>query len=269
MTRWAGDIVHRPSGRPHGSGTRSAERARPETLVTLDLKAPRVSHWLQELGTRWRAEVEVRVCRPSGNGRGTLLQLLEITASAGSMPDIVRFLREHAGTRRVSVSTLAPPRLLVRLTQRLPALCRSVFEMGAICATCPFLPPDPSRSDTSPGEETSWSLLVPGDPPVANVLQSLERAGAALPPLVRVGRYHARDVLTPRQEHALSLAVRLGYYEVPRRARLADVAHGLGVSRAAAMEILRRATRKLAVQQGPDFLPGTRRPPSGIGRPAH
>ena len=196
------------------------------------------------------------MCRPSGDGSGTLLQLLEIIARTESMPEIVRFLRERAGSEHVSVSALAPYRLIVRLTQRLPPLCRCAFEMGAICTTCPFLPSSSPGTDPSVEEEFSWSLLVRDGSQVPTLLKSLERPGAALPRLVRVGRYRAMEALTPRQELAISLAVRLGYYDVPRRSRLEDVARGLGISRAATMEILRRAHRKLAVQRLEPIPPG-------------
>ncbi len=232
------------------------------TLIALELRTPPVPHWLQDLGSRWHAEVKLHVCRPSGDGSGTLLQLLEIIARAETMPEIVRFLRERAGPGHVSVSTLAPYRLLVRLTQRLPPLCRCAFEMGAICTTCPFLPSNPSPEYPSVEEEFSWSLLVRDGSRVPTLIKSLERPGAALPHLVRVGRYRAMEALTPRQELALSVAVRLGYYDVPRRARLEEVARGLGISRAAAMEVLRRATRKLAMQRQQPFPPGTTLPSS-------
>lgn len=237
------------------------------TLIALELKTPPVPHWLQDLGTRWDAEVKLHVCRPSADGSSTLLQLLEVTAPAGSMPSIIRFLHERAGPRHVSVSTLAPHRLLVRLAQRLPPLCRCAFEMGAICTTCPFLPTHHASSDPSVEEEFSWSLLVRDGSRVPSLLKSLERPGAALPHLVRVGRYRAMEALTPRQELAVSLAVRLGYYDVPRRADLDDVARALGTSRTAAMEVLRRATRKLAVQRQLTFPPTMSRLPSETMRP--
>lgn len=262
MTKRGRDVARGP--RPRRSVPAPARRRLPAsaTLIALELRTPPVPHWLQDLGSRWHAEVKLHVCRPSGDGSGTLLQLLEIIARAESMPEIVRFLREQAGPRHVSVSTLAPYRLLVRLTQRLPPLCRCAFEMGAICTTCPFLPSNPSPEYPSVEEEFSWSLLVRDGSRVPTLIKSLERPGAALPHLVRVGRYRAVEALTPRQELAVSLAVRLGYYDVPRRARLEEVARGLGISRAAAMEVLRRATRKLAIQRQQPFPPGTSLPTS-------
>ncbi len=56
---------------------------------------------------------------------------------------------------------------------------------------------------------------------------------------------HADEALTRRQHEALSLAVALGYYEVPRRANLHEVAQRMGMSAGAASELLRRGERIL------------------------
>ena len=251
-------VTRKGKGADHPVGRRlPAERAsRPATLVELELRSPPLPHWLQDLGSRWHAEVKLHVCRPEGDGPGTLLQLLEVDARVEAMPAIVRFLQDRAGTGRVGISSLAPHRLLVRLTQPLPPLCRCAFEMGAICTSCPFLPSPEAPAEIVGGEEFSWSLLVRDGSRVPTLLKTLERPGAPLPHLVRVGRFRAMKTLTPRQELALSLAVRLGYYDVPRRAGLAEVARALGVSRAATMEMLRRAMHKLALQRQPSLPSG-------------
>ncbi|NHN57888.1 MULTISPECIES: helix-turn-helix domain-containing protein [Halorussus] len=51
--------------------------------------------------------------------------------------------------------------------------------------------------------------------------------------------------LTERQCEALRTATEMGYYDVPRRVELEDIAEVLGVSRQAVSERLRRATRAL------------------------
>jgi predicted DNA binding protein len=52
--------------------------------------------------------------------------------------------------------------------------------------------------------------------------------------------------LTDRQRETLRTAAEMGYYEVPRRVELEDLAEVLGVSRQAVSERLRRATGALA-----------------------
>lgn len=51
--------------------------------------------------------------------------------------------------------------------------------------------------------------------------------------------------LTDRQHHALSVALREGYYAVPREANVADVAAELSCATSTAGEILRRAERSV------------------------
>ncbi len=63
---------------------------------------------------------------------------------------------------------------------------------------------------------------------------------------VRVRESKSLDVphkvkVTPRQSEALSLAVALGYYEVPHRIRLRDIAQKMDMSLGALSELLRRA----------------------------
>jgi len=51
--------------------------------------------------------------------------------------------------------------------------------------------------------------------------------------------------LSPRQREVLSVARERGYYEIPRRTTMAEVADALGVERRTAEEHLRRAENKL------------------------
>ena len=51
----------------------------------------------------------------------------------------------------------------------------------------------------------------------------------------------AANGTTARQEHALRVAVESGYFDEPRRSSLGQLATGLGISKAAAGRLLRRA----------------------------
>lgn len=53
------------------------------------------------------------------------------------------------------------------------------------------------------------------------------------------------DVLTDRQREALLTAAEMGYFEIPRRASLADVAAELGITASSLSERLRRAQSRL------------------------
>lgn len=199
---------------------------------------------MQDLASRWGAGVRLHVCRQTEGSPRRLLQLLEINATPATLPEITAFLRQRAGPEEVSLTQLGPHRLLVRLVGPLPALCHSVFEMGAICMSCPFLP----SAGTQEGEasEGEWRVLVHRVRDAHPLLASFTTPGNLPASLVRIGSYRGSHDLTARQEVAVGTAFALGYYDYPRRAQLKDVAKSLGVSRATAMENLRRGMRKLA-----------------------
>jgi hypothetical protein len=186
----------------------------------------------------------LHVCRHTEGSPRRLLQLLEITATPETIPEITAFLRQRARREEVSLTQLGPHRLLVRLVGPLPALCHSVFEMGAICMSCPFLP----SADGQEGEskEGEWRVLVHRIQDAHPLLDSFAPPGNTPASLIRIGSYRGTRDLTARQELAVGTAFALGYYDYPRRAQLTDVAKSLGVSRATAMENLRRGMRKLA-----------------------
>jgi predicted DNA binding protein len=62
------------------------------------------------------------------------------------------------------------------------------------------------------------------------------------------------DVLTDRQRECLGVALREGYFEVPRECTLGDVADAVGVDKSTASEIIRRGESRLLKRflLGPD-----------------
>lgn len=202
---------------------------------------------MQDIGTRWGAGIQLHVCRQIGDPARGLLQLLEINGSPTAIPEITAFLRKRWALEELSLTQLSENRLLVRLISPLPPLCHSVFLQGAICMSCPFLPtPAGPEGDLREGD---WRVLVHHARDAHPLLTSFSSPGTPPPSLIRIGTYRAGRNLTARQEVAVGTAFVLGYFDLPRRAQLKDVAKALGVSRAATMENLRRGLRKLASQR--------------------
>ena len=83
--------------------------------------------------------------------------------------------------------------------------------------------------------------------------------------LNRVFELHAEDEtavaqrwdITPAQEAALSRAVALGYFTVPRAVTASDVAADLGISKSAFLERLHRGQHSLFTQLFPDIEAGS------------
>jgi hypothetical protein len=63
-----------------------------------------------------------------------------------------------------------------------------------------------------------------------------------------VRRDDDESLLTPRQHESLMVANRLGYFEVPREATLAEVAAALDVDKSTASELIRRGSARVLEQ---------------------
>ncbi|SNZ15817.1 Predicted DNA binding protein, contains HTH domain [Natronoarchaeum philippinense] len=103
---------------------------------------------------------------------------------------------------------------------------------------------------TGSGEEWRFELRFPDHDAMSTFRRRCEDAGATIT-VARV--YHptgpdarARFGLTEHQHEALTLAVEMGYYDVPRRCTTVEVASELGISDQALTERLRRGISALA-----------------------
>jgi hypothetical protein len=222
---------------------RAPAEPRPDpSLVEIRLRGSFDSRWLSELSDRWNAKVRVRLCRSIGRRPERLLRLIEIRAPSASMGPIEAFLEGRSGVERVSFTRLSRERILLWVASPLPSFCRAVFEVGGVCTHCPIAPP----SENDPGD--TWGVLLPHGEDRREAVHAIELGSEGGAELVRIGRYRGARPLTPRQERAVALAYRLGYFATPRKAALGDVAAALGTNRSTALEILRRGLMKLAAQ---------------------
>jgi DNA binding protein with HTH domain len=182
-------------------------------------------------------------CRPTDRGRRRLLRLFEIRTDGVGIGTVVRRLRGRVAARDIAAAGIGPDRALLRVAVPMPAPCAVAFDLGDFCISCPFLA---TEDATGP---TSWSVLVPQIVDARRLLKASGRHGAARPSLTRAGAYRKRWGLTGRQEQALRLAFQLGYFDYPRKASLSTFAARLGVGRSTALELLRKATTKVAAQR--------------------
>lgn len=196
--------------------------------------------WVTEALRSEGMSFRLLVCRPSDRGRRRLLRLFEVRTNGEGMAPVVRRLRDRLSFRDVGISNLSPDRALLRVASPMPAICAAAFDLGDFCISCPFLRADGGR------EATSWNVLVPEIADARRLLSASTSGGTAHASLVRAGAYRRRWGLTARQENAVRTAFRLGYFDYPRRTSLASVAAELGVGRSTTLELLRRATAKIA-----------------------
>jgi len=212
-------------------------------MVEIVLDGVAGDDWVAETLRSQGAAFRLLACRPADRGRHRLLRLFEVQTDDGGVASVVHRLRARLPGRDLSVASLGPDRAIVRVTGPMPSLCSAAFDLGDFCISCPFLAGDEGTGSVS------WKLLVPQIGDARRLLESAASGGGTRPALVRAGAYRRRWGLTGRQERALRLAYQIGYFDYPRKASLSTLASRLGVGRSTALELLRKATTKLAAQR--------------------
>lgn len=213
-------------------------------LMEVRLHSDRIQDGISEFLTDPRAGVRLLSCRPmTGRSGARLVRWLELETSSAGARDRLRQLVKHAGRTDLSLATPSTDRALIRLSSPMPEICAAVFEVGAMCVSCPLLEPDAHDSGVAA------RILVPRNGEARRLRRELIRRLHGHLTIERAGSPRSSAGLTPRQEQAFQAALDLGYFSYPRRADLATVAKRLGIGRSTALELLRHAVENLGRRQ--------------------
>lgn len=206
-------------------------------LLEVRLPARRASHPLTEILHREGAEARLIACRLVERRPRRLLRWLDVSVPTERREHLVRALQRRLRPQEFALAPVERGRLLLRILEAAPADCTATHRVGGICVSCPLVGRE---------EAEGWRIVLPRGPQTHAFLRSLPSVGAGRPAIARLKPYRSPATLTRRQDRALRVAYDLGYFDYPRRGSLGDVAKTLGVGRSATLEILRRATSKLA-----------------------
>ena len=114
-------------------------------------------------------------------------------------------------------------------------VCTSILSKGAFLV-----------SGENIGEHTLiYSFIAPSFDAFRSTISELEGKGLK-PKILEVGKFKPKgDILTQRQERVLWLALRMGFFEYPRKVNTAELSKRLGISTSTLSEITRRGTRRI------------------------
>jgi len=236
--------------RPRGGPTRrrparGGEAVELVPLLEIRLEERPDGHPLSELLHRESAEAHLIACRLTERAPRRLFRWLDVTVPPERRERLLRALHRRLSAGNLAVASLGPNRFLLRLREAAPSLCVTTHRAGGICVTCPLA----SRT-----ERDTWRVVLPRGDRARAFLRGLPAGNRGQLAIARLRPYRSGATLTRRQDRALRIAYDLGYFGYPRRGSLGDVARGLGAGRSATLEILRRATAKLARSRYGDEL---------------
>ena len=191
------------------------------------------------------AGAKLIACRLTERDPRRLIRWLDVDVAPERRNRLLSVLRRRVPRRDLAVSVLGPARLLMRVVEPAPAICLATHRAGGLCVSCPLLSGRPRGQVRA---------VVPPGPPLGVFLRELRSGDGGRLTIAHLKPFRAGAALTRRQDRALRTAYAMGYFGYPRRGSLADVARALGVGRSATLEVLRRATAKLAAGRYADEL---------------
>ncbi len=208
-------------------------------MATLLLRIP--DNWIGNLSSSSDATVKVLKCAPkNGNGGQSLIRI------EGSED-----VNEEVITNAIRS---ADPRNTVSLSRNGSGRFLATVDMHS-CHTCRILGDSDCMLDSAasrPDGGIRWSVIAPNGAALTELADDMKRAGASV--LVeKVTVLRTARELTIEQERALQTAFDLGYFDIPKKIKLEDLARRLNISKATLDVVLRRAQRKVVASHIGDF----------------
>jgi len=95
------------------------------------------------------------------------------------------------------------------------------------------------------GSVITYSFVAPTPEAFKEILTKLEESGLH-PRIVEAGKFQPEGkTLTRKQERVLWLALKMGYFDYPRRVHTLELSQRLGIGSSTLSETIRRGTRRL------------------------
>ena len=200
-------------------------------LATLLLRIP--DNWIGQLSSSSDVTVKVLRCaQKNGNGGRSLIRI-EGSEDINE-EEITNRIRSADSESEVSFSRNGPGRLLATVDMHSCHTCRILGD-----SDCLF-----DSAISRPDGGIQWNLIAPNGAALTRLVGEMEDMGAdVVVEKVKVLRT-ARE-LTTEQEHVLQTAFDLGYFDIPKKIKLDDLARRLKISKATLDVVLRRAQRKV------------------------
>ncbi|MFX0085216.1 MAG: helix-turn-helix domain-containing protein [Candidatus Hodarchaeota archaeon] len=122
-------------------------------------------------------------------------------------------------------------------SQDFPSIYKTILEVGSM----PLLPLIIARG------VQHYTILSPSSNLLKKLLKTLKERFTSIEiiSLSSIPQKLHKSLLSPKQSEAFNLAYNEGYYNIPRKIKIEDMAYKLGIKRTAMQERLRRAEKQI------------------------
>jgi predicted DNA binding protein len=202
-------------------------------MLLTKLKISAKDNIVSQLSSEMDVEVEIVRCKAAGSAGG--MSILRITSRSGvTADDIKKWFTGKEGCSLVSIASVSPGKHMAMIRNSRCDLCRVL--VGTEC----FLESGYCRG----GDSVIWTVYTPNNTSIKGLIERIRNEGSKVE-LLSVKRASSLFELTRLQDQAMRLAVSTGYYDIPKRITLEELALRCGISKATMNLILRRAQKKI------------------------
>jgi predicted DNA binding protein len=202
-------------------------------MLLTKIKISSKENLISRLSSEMEVEVEIVRCKADEGSGG--LSILRIKSRSGAdAEDIKRWFSKANGASVVSISSVSPDMHIAMVRNARCGLCQAF--VGTDC----FL-----ESGRSTGNDSvTWKVYTPNNTALKGMIERIRSEDCKVE-LLSVKRAASSFELTRIQDEAIRLALTNGYYDIPKRITLEELAARSGISKATLNLILRRGQKKI------------------------
>lgn len=187
------------------------------------------------------AGTPVRIlARTPTNGSG-IREVTEVTGPPGRLEQFMTVMLGARGARSFQFTKVDSNRLVGLVDARRCSVCRIVARSGLVLL----------EASSNESGELVLTVISPDGKTLHDAIGRL-REGGVMVRILKVRQatspLNGNGHLTSHQRDVLAAALTRGYYENPKRIRLAELGKEFGISKASAGDVLRRAEKTLLVE---------------------
>jgi predicted DNA binding protein len=194
-------------------------------------------NWIGKMSSSTDATVKVLRCTPKDGGGGQGMVRIEGSASL-SEERIVNHIKSFDKRNEVRFLESGPSQFLAMVELHSCNACRVLNDSGCLL----------DSASSRPDGGVIWNVIASNDAALTSLVDDLRAIGARVV-VERVMVLRTARELTTEQERVLQTAFDMGYYDIPKRVRLEELARRLNMPKATLEVTLGRAQRKVVASR--------------------
>ena len=202
--------------------------------AVLQIKMP--DSWMADIGTKFDKPIKFLDCMPYENGGGK--GLIEIACNKEDLNELIHIIKKHPNVENIDLSQSPDGGAIASIScKNKCAACKSLMDSNCFLIT----------ASSGKNGLIEWRVLVGGGESLGDLIDKLRKHGCEVE-LEKSTRITKKRILTDRQDEIIKIAFDKGYYNIPKKTTMEELAKLIDISKSTLAEILQRAEKKIIWQ---------------------